>query len=96
MKSITIRRDEYFDCERLVWLPIPKDENGIYTVDFLREYGVNIISSEARNLKHYNSDGRPYTQKARVDTFTNDQFDKPITFFYRETHGNTGIWPINH
>jgi hypothetical protein len=76
--------------------PVPRDENGNYTVSFLKDNGVDIIKSELVQEMHIElSHGRPYAQKMRKDTFSETAPREPITFFYHFTRGNAGFFPIN-
>ncbi len=76
--------------------PLPLDENGFYTVEFLKENGVDIIKSEITQEVHTElSHGRQYVQKMRKDTFSETSPQGPITFFYRWIRGNCGMFPIN-
>lgn len=84
--------DQYFMDGK--FHPIPRDENGIYTVEFLKEQGVEIIASEIIEETHFDSDGQPYKQRMRMDTFAPDAAQVPITFFYNWTRGKTGLFPI--
>lgn len=91
---INTRTDQYFMDGGLH--PVPRDENGNYTVEFLKEQGVDIIASEITEEVHAElSHGRRYIQKVRKDTFAPDAARGPITFFYNWTRGNCGLFPID-
>ena len=52
------------------WEPIPLDENGLHTVEYLRWFGAVIEDSQLTRENHRTIEGKSrYVQRYRVDTY---------------------------
>ncbi len=61
------------------------------TIESLKNLGVNIISSEVMQEVHIDSEGKPYNQKLRQDTFTNGSYSPLICMFYHQSGSKTNM-----
>lgn len=89
--------DTYWDANKCEWVPVPKDEYNLPSVEFLKSNGVDIVKSEVITETHRSMDeGERYKQKIRKDYFTNNPFSPLVCLFYRSVGGTCRSNELNY
>lgn len=63
--------NHFWNNETCLWEPIPLDEDGLYTVEWMNSQGCKIVSSRIEEIPQVSMEGKniPYTIKVRKDTW---------------------------